>query len=331
MSQISAVKRQTSAMNLPIRLTTSSMTSTIIELILETLFLTSVQVKIKVSCHYIVIIINNYFTYFNYNINSVHLEFSTPKSTIYEMMKNGRILKFKEKGKPHIIQFRIIDFEEIRIHFNYNKDVNGKFPVIEITQNALSFGRHIDAGVVGPKKPYYLKFAVGSTFDFFVYTNGTEIQFGEVRNALLNVLGFYHYDELDSLPFLGLSSTNAADWVLEEAVSGEKIQTNETFQRSLSFTCNKDPVTSFAEWTFPSGLVSENFSSLDCVPAHSCYLSNVTRDSSVSLASFRNHLGRELVVLDGVKVGDLSIAWCTKTGDNLSQYTLHCLNVPLIS
>ena len=255
----------------------------------------------------------------NQHHNSVHLEFSTPKSTIYEMMKNGRIIKLKEKGKPQIFLFRIINFEEIRIHFNYNKDVKGKFPVIEISSNAFSFGRHIDAGVVGPKKPYYLKFAVGSTFDFFVYTNGTEMQFGEAKNGLLQALGFYHYDELDSLPFLGFSSTNDADWILEEAVSGEKIKINETFQTSLTFTCNKDPKTNFSEWTFPPGVASENFSSVECVPAHSCYLSNVTRDNTVSLASYRNHLGNELVVLDNVKVGDLSIAWCTKTGENLSQ------------
>ena len=236
------------------------------------------------------------------------------------MMQNGRILKLKEKGKPHIFIFRIQNFEGIRIHFNQNKGVEGKFPVIEISTGALSFSRQIAAGVLAPPpRPYYHKFTEGSTFDFFVYTNGSEIQFGEVKNAVLHVLGFHQYDELDSLPFLGFSSTNDADWILEKAVSGEKIQMNETFQTSLSFTCEKDPDTSFAEWTFPSGLGNENFSSVSCVPAHSCYMSNVTRDSSISLASYSDHLGNDLVVLDGVKVGDQSIAWCTKTGTNLSH------------
>ena len=240
------------------------------------------------------------------------------------MMKTGRILKLKEKGKPQIFVFRIINFEEIRIHFNYNKGVDGKFPVIEVSSGALSFCRHIAKGVLAPPpRPYYQKFAVGSTFDFFIYTNGTQIQFGEVRNASLHVIGFFHYDELDSLPFLGFSSTNAADWILEKYLSGEKIKINETFLTSLSFTCDKDPVTSFAEWTFPTGLGSENFSSVECVPAHSCYLSNVTRDKTVSLAGHMDHLGNELVVLDGVKVGDQSIAWCTKTGNNLMQSFLN--------
>ena len=243
------------------------------------------------------------------------------------MMQNGRILQLKEKGKPQIFIFRIIDFEEIRIHFNYNKGVDGKFPVIEITSGVLSFSRHIAKGVLAPPpKPYYHKFAVGSTFDFFIYTNGTQIQFGQVENASLHVIGVFYYDELDSLTYLGFSSTNAADWILEKAVSGDKIKMNETFLTSLSLTCDKDPQTSFAEWTFPSGLVSENFSSVaECVPAHSCYMSNVTRDKTVSLASYRDHLGNDLVVLNGVNVGDLSIAWCTKTGTNPTQSFL--LNV----
>ena len=248
------------------------------------------------------------------------MEFSTPKSDRYEMMQNGRILKLKEQGKPQIFIFRIINFEEIRIHFNYNKGVVGKFPVVEITSSVLSFSRHIAKGVLAPPpKPYYHKFPGGSTFDFFLYTNGTQIQFGEVRNASLYVIGVFHYDELDSFTYLGFSSTNAARWILEKAVSGDKIKINETFLPSLSLTCNTDPLTSFAEWTFPSGLVSENFSSAECVPAHSCYLSNVTRDKTVSLASYRDHLGNDLFVLDGVNVGDLSIAWCTKTGKSSTQ------------
>lgn len=58
----------------------------------------------------------------------------------------------------------------------------------------------------------------------------------------------------------------------------------------------------------------DELSNATCVPAHSCYMSNVTRDSSVSLASYRDHLGLGLTVLDVVKVGDIAIAWCTKTG-----------------
>ena len=122
-----------------------------------------------------------------------------------------------------IFMFRITNFQEIQIHFNVNKGVEGKFPVIVVSKNAFTFGRHIDAGVVGPKKPYYIKFEE-SQYDFFIYTNGTEVQFGEVKNAFLKVLGFYYYEELDSLPFLGFSSANPADWTVEEAISGDKIK-----------------------------------------------------------------------------------------------------------
>ena len=120
-------------------------------------------------------------------------------------MKTAQILKLKDKGELQIFYIRIKNFEEIRIHFNVNKGATGKFPVIVITKNALTFGRHIDAGVVGPKKPVYHKFDQPD-YDFFIYTNGTEVQFGEVKDSFLSVLGFYSYEELDSLPTTGLYS-----------------------------------------------------------------------------------------------------------------------------
>ena len=248
---------------------------------------------------------------------SVYLEFSTSLSSKDEMMNNAKILKLKEKGEMQIFLFRIINFQEVRIHFNANKGVEGKFPVIEVTGSTLSFGRHINAGIVDKTKPYYQKFDE-SQYDFFVYTNGTEVQFGEVKNAKLHVLGFYSYEELDSLPFMGFSSTSPADWTVEEAVSGEKIKINETFQTFVNLTCKPDTQTGFSEWTFPQGLSKEDLSAALCVPVHSCYMSNVSHDDSVSLASYRDHLGNDLIVLDVVKVGDVAIAWCTKTGiDNL--------------
>ena len=249
---------------------------------------------------------------------SVYLEFSTSSTSKYQMMSTGQILKLKEKGKMQIFLFRIKNFHEIQIHFNFNKGVKGKFPVIVVSKNALTFGRHIDAGVVGPKKPYYIKFEEVQ-YDFFVYTNGTEIQFGEVKNAFLNVLGFYYYEELDSLPFVGFSSAQEADWIVEEAVSGDKIKIKEDFTTFLNLTCKMDS-TDYAEWTLPDGLTSEDLTAASCVPTHSCYLSNITHDTSVSLASYRDHLGNDLIVLDVVKVGDVAIAWCTITGKDISIF-----------
>ena len=51
-----------------------------------------------------------------------------------------------------------------------------------------------------------------------------------------------------------------------------------------------------------------------CVAAHSCRMSSLSHDTSVTVQSFEDHLGFPLNVFDEVKLEDVIIAWCTHTG-----------------
>ena len=225
------------------------------------------------------------------------------------------MFKLKEVGVPKVVLFRIVNLEQIRLHFQSHKSAEGKFPVIEISPTEIRFGRQISSGILDIKSTFYKNFEVGSTYDLFLFTNGTEVRFGLVLNGFLNVLGFSTYDELDSLAFIGFSSSNNADWILEEAESGERIKIKGTFLPSLNITCKVNPGTGLADWTFPDGLNLQDFSSAECEAAHSCLMSNLEHDNSVRVVSYKDHLGNNLRVDDAVKLGDVAIARCSDSGE----------------
>ena len=233
------------------------------------------------------------------------------------MLKNARIFKLKEVGEAKVVLFRIVNIEEIRLHFQYNKEVEGKFPVIEVSPTGVKFGRQIAQGILDIKSTFHKNFEVGSTYDFFLFTNGTSVQFGEFLNGFLKVLGFYSYEELDRLPFIGFSSTNSADWVLEEAKSGERIKIKGSLLSSLAITCTVNQDTSLADWTFPDGVGLQDFSSAECEAAHSCFMTSLDYDLSVRVVSYKNHLGHNLQVDDAVKLGDMAIAQCSESGKTI--------------
>ena len=179
-------------------------------------------------------------------------------------MKNGRIIKLKERGKKQLFKFRIMNLEEIRIHFNTNKGTKGKFPIIKVSPTGVEFGRHISAGYFHRLRIIRHKFNPGSHHDFFFFTDGTRVVFGEVVEGSLNVVGFYQfYEKLDSLPFIGFSSTAATDWILEDGESGGKIRLSERkLFRSLQLTCQTGPGQPSPEWVSAPGLDGGEISSI---------------------------------------------------------------------
>ena len=116
------------------------------------------------------------------------------------------------------------------------------------------------------------------------------------------LLGSHHYAELDSLNYVGFSSTGPAVWVLEKGQSGDKILVGGRFYRSLQVECQLNPLTLLSSWTLQSRENWTELRSAECVAAHSCYLSQVTRDPTVRLAGYVDHLNNTLTLLDAVKV-----------------------------
>ena len=142
------------------------------------------------------------------------------------MIKNARVFKLKERGAAKKIVFRIKNFEKIRLHFQLDKGVKGTFPVIEVSPTKFQFGCQTSNGTFSSLASFYRNFDVGSPYDLFLATNGTEVQFGETKKSFLYVLGNYSYEDLDSFPFVGFSSSNGAEWILSGGESGEKIRIN---------------------------------------------------------------------------------------------------------
>ena len=231
------------------------------------------------------------------------------------MIKNAKIFKLKERGAANKIVFRIKNFEKIRLHFQVDKGVDGTFPVIEVSPTEFQFGLLFNDGTFTSLASFYKNFDVGSSYDLFLATNGTEVQFGEAKKSFLHVLGNFSYEELDSLPFVGFSSTNSAEWILAGGESREQIRiNNETYQTFIELTCKTNPRTSKGEWTFPTGVSADDLNSVSCVDTHSCQLGDISYENSVSLAPHRDTFGNNIADHLELSVGDVVTAWCTNKG-----------------
>lgn len=234
-------------------------------------------------------------------------------------MTHAKILKLKEPGATQIFRFRIKPFEKIRLHFNTNKGLLGKFPVIDLTVTGIEFGRQIDDGIVDTKKTSQHHFEADTAEDFVLYTAGTQVQVGGFEGSQLVILGSYEYSELDSLPYVGFSSSREADWVLENGLSGAKILVEGTYHRTLEMVCEVASEDT-ARWKLRPPV---DLSSVSCVPAHSCSLTNISRDQSVVVTGLTDHLGQHLYLTDGVPLGGTVLARCLDTGNEPPTSSSH--------
>ena len=77
---------------------------------------------------------------------------------------------------------------------------------------------------------------------------------------------------------------------------------------------------------FSSDDISKFLSSVACIPAHSCYMSALTHDATVTVQSFEDHLGFPLNAFDEIKLEDTIIAWCSESGVSPSIDTSSPIN-----
>ena len=118
-----------------------------------------------------------------------------------------------------MLKFRVVNFEFVRVHFIMNRKVETKdYPVVEISEDGVDFCRHLQNGVTYSKKVFKHAFSAGSTIDFFMVIEERQVIVGIFENFLFKTVGFYYYDELNTLPYMGFSSTNGAEWILEKGI-----------------------------------------------------------------------------------------------------------------
>lgn len=133
-------------------------------------------------------------------------------------MKNSKKLKIHNLNKMQMLRFRVDNFEFIRIQFNLNTLWMTKdYPVIEVSEDGVDFARHLKNGVTYSKKVFKESFIYGRTYDFFIVMDGSKVLFGTFEKLQFRTVGFYFYDELDTLPFIGFSSINKVLWILENS------------------------------------------------------------------------------------------------------------------
>ena len=131
---------------------------------------------------------------------------------------NSNKLKIHNLGKMQILRFRVNNFEFIRLQFMVNTLwLTKDYPVIEVSEDGVDFARHLKNGVTYSKKVFKEPFIYGSTYDFFIVTDGPKLIFGTFENLQFRTVGFYYYDELDTLPYIGFSSINSVLWILENS------------------------------------------------------------------------------------------------------------------
>ena len=133
-------------------------------------------------------------------------------------MKNSKKLKIHNLNKMQMLRFRVDNFEFIRIQFNLNTLWMTKdYPVIEVSEDGVDFARHLKNGVTYSKKVFKESFIYGRTYDFFIVMDGSKVLFGTFEKLQFRTVGFYFYDELDTLPYIGFSSINKVLWILENS------------------------------------------------------------------------------------------------------------------
>lgn len=148
---------------------------------------------------------------------AVHYNFTTPISPKREMLKNSKMLKLHVLDQMQMLKFRVVNFEFVRVHFIMNRKVETKdYPVVEISEDGVDFCRHLQNGVTYSKKVFKHAFSAGSSIDFFMVIEERQVIVGIFENFLFKTIGFYYYDELNTLPYMGFSSTNGAEWILEK-------------------------------------------------------------------------------------------------------------------
>ena len=131
---------------------------------------------------------------------------------------NSNKLKIHNLGKMQILRFRVNNFEFIRLQFMVNTLwLTKDYPVIEVSEDGVDFARHLKNGVTYSKKVFKEPFIYGNTYDFFIVTDGPKLIFGTFENLQFRTVGFYYYDELDTLPYIGFSSINSVLWILENS------------------------------------------------------------------------------------------------------------------
>ena len=134
------------------------------------------------------------------------------------MLKNSKKLKIHNLNKMQMLRFRVDNFEFIRIQFNLNTLWMTKdYPVIEVSEDGVDFARHLKNGVTYSKKVFKESFIYGRTYDFFIVMDGSKVLFGTFEKLQFRTVGFYFYDELDTLPYIGFSSINKVLWILENS------------------------------------------------------------------------------------------------------------------
>ena len=135
------------------------------------------------------------------------------------MLQNSLKLRIHDLQKMQILRFRVKNFEFIRIQFTLNTlwETND-YPVLEVSEDGVDFCRHLKNGVTYSKKSFKESFVYGRTYDFFILMDGRKLLFGTFEKLKFRTIGFYFYDELVTLPYLGFSSINEADWILENSI-----------------------------------------------------------------------------------------------------------------
>ena len=133
------------------------------------------------------------------------------------MMLTSKNIKMHESGTPQLFRIRVEALDFIRITFTQNRNFATKdFPIIEVSNKGVDFCRHLQNGVSYSKKLFFHSFELGKKHDFFILTNRSKVIFGTFEDFHFHTYGFYTYDELDTLPYIGFSSLKEMEWTVEK-------------------------------------------------------------------------------------------------------------------
>lgn len=182
----------------------------------------------------------------------MHANFSTAEVKKILMMDSSTLFKMKipDQNKTQLFRFKVINLEFMRITFTLDARFDTKeFPIIEVSTRGVEFGRHLANGVSYTRASFPHPFEEGGTYDFFFLTEGSSVKFGKLEGFYFVTIGYFDYEELDIFPYIGFSSTNGADFLVEGALSGDLVQINETLiQRELKMICTNRTSGFYSVW-----------------------------------------------------------------------------------
>ena len=133
------------------------------------------------------------------------------------VLENAETFKLRENGDISFLRFRVVKFTpSVFIYFSWGRNPYTDMPVIELQSDTVVFGRMKFNGEVRSIETISKDIGKEEAIDFWMILDKDEISIGNQIYENYELLGKFKYEELEELNFVGFSSKEETNWVVED-------------------------------------------------------------------------------------------------------------------